>query len=92
VNELTADESKQFERKGFVVRKFVQSGRNCCGAFHSKKWVLDQLCKNLNFMDYVPGGARDANQDFFLMKCVKPKGSKNADNNCEFSTPIYNCD
>ena len=70
---LTATEHAQFLRGEPVVLGARYSGKNLCATYHSREYVENVLCRNLRLVAFEPGGARDANQDVFLMQ--KPRAT-----------------
>jgi ubiquinone/menaquinone biosynthesis C-methylase UbiE len=73
LHELTPKERRKFDSGELVVRRAQHSGDNVCKAFHPEQYVHQiSLANELTIVDFVPGGARDANQDAFLLQ--KPTG------------------
>jgi ubiquinone/menaquinone biosynthesis C-methylase UbiE len=66
--ELSSLERQRFEDGQLVLREEAYSGANICGSYHPEKYVREKLCKDLTVVDFVPGGAKDANQDAFLLR------------------------
>ncbi len=65
---LNPEERKRFERGESIVVGAQYSGQNLCATYHPLENVQKVLCKDLRFIAFEPGGARDANQDVFLMQ------------------------
>ncbi len=66
--ELSAEERKLFAsgRPAFHQKRY--SGTNVCAAYHPKPYVEDMFGRAFKLSDFVPGGARDANQDVYLFR------------------------
>jgi SAM-dependent methyltransferase len=69
----TSDLAKEHVEKDFELGRAVTvrdkyAGTNYCGAFHPEEYVRTQMAKRFNFVDFVPGGAKDANQDMVLFQ------------------------
>jgi 2-polyprenyl-3-methyl-5-hydroxy-6-metoxy-1,4-benzoquinol methylase len=57
-----------FEAGQLVVTGEEHTGKNICAAYHPEQYVSNILAKGFRVLDFVPGGARDANQDVFLLQ------------------------
>jgi SAM-dependent methyltransferase len=68
LQQLTLEQREQFEAGRVVVTHSRYSGRNMCATYHPYSYVGDVLCRNLKVVAFEPGGARDANQDMFLLQ------------------------
>jgi SAM-dependent methyltransferase len=68
LHHLTTEQREQFEAGRVVVTNSRYSGRNMCATYHAFSYVRDVLCRNLKVVAFEPGGARDANQDVFLLQ------------------------
>lgn len=77
LHQLTPRQRQAFESGQIVVVNEKDSGTNRCGTYHPEQYVRQKLCKDLTVVDFVPGGAKDANQDAFLLQ--KPIKSENKD-------------
>jgi SAM-dependent methyltransferase len=68
LHQLTPEQRGQFEAGLVVVTHSRYSGRNMCATYHPHSYVRDVLCRNLKVVAFEPGGARDANQDVFILQ------------------------
>jgi len=68
LHQLESGEQRRFRAGQLVVKKEAAAGTNVCGAYHPERYVRDKLTKGFEVLDFVPGGARGANQDVFLLK------------------------
>jgi len=72
LHQLTPRERQEFDMGRCVVVGKDYPGENVCSAFHPEEYVRAVLAKHLAIIDFVPRGAKDANQDIFLLrKCAK---------------------
>ena len=60
-----------FEAGQFVITDDEHSGKNICAAYHPEQYVRNILAKGFRILDFIPGGATDANQDVFLIQKEK---------------------
>lgn len=58
----------RFEAGRLVVVAEESAGQNLCAAFHPELYVRSTLANGWRVLDYVPGGARDASQDVYLLQ------------------------
>ncbi len=66
---LTGIEREDFEAGRLVVRDREVAGTNLCSAFHPPEYVREQLGRDLDFVDFVPEGARgNLYQDIYLFR------------------------
>lgn len=65
---LKSEERKRFLDGKLVVRKAAVAGSNACSAYHPESYVRSKLARWLKVLDFVPRGARDADQDVFLLR------------------------
>jgi SAM-dependent methyltransferase len=75
LNQLSPEERRKFESGQLVVWGPEFLGTNLCGTFHSEAYVRKWLRQKLTVVDFVPGGAKDADQDQYLLQ--KPITSSN---------------
>ena len=68
LNLLSPAERQKFESGQLVVVEPEYLGTNLCGAFHPEAYVRKWLRQKLNVVDFVPGGAKDAEQDQYLLQ------------------------
>jgi len=68
LHQLTPEQREQLEAGPVVVTHSRYSGRNMCATYHPQHYVRDVLCRNMKVVAFEPGGARDANQDVFLLQ------------------------
>jgi SAM-dependent methyltransferase len=71
LQQLQAEERAKFNAGHLVILREKYSGTNICGAFHPQEFVRKTLAKKFSFIDFLPMGAKDANQDMYLF--CKPK-------------------
>lgn len=70
-HQLWPEALHEYEAGQLVVIKPENSGTNLCATFHPEAYMREWLCQKLTIVDFVPGGAKDADQDIFLLQ--KPK-------------------
>jgi len=68
IHELTREERKKYDSGQLVIRREKHSGHNVCKVFHPEQYVRQVLAKGLTVVDFQPGGAKDADQDAFLLQ------------------------
>lgn len=66
--ELSAEELKLFQAGEPIFHQKRYSGSNVCAAYHPKKYVETIFRREFQLVDFIPGGARDANQDVYLFR------------------------
>lgn len=66
--ELEAQERQRFQRGELVIKQESAAGTNFCGAYHPEQYVREHLAKGFEVVDFVPRGARDTDQDVFLLR------------------------
>ncbi|MEM9380776.1 MAG: class I SAM-dependent methyltransferase [Planctomycetota bacterium] len=62
------EERARWDRGELVLRHQGYEGGNLCSAFHPERYLREVLCRDLHFVDYVPLGASDAQQDYVLVR------------------------
>ncbi len=67
LHQLSSEERERFESGQLVIRYNEYVGTNICGAYHPEQYVRQNLAKGFTIIDFIPGGAKDANQDVFLL-------------------------
>ncbi len=72
LQQLRLEDRVKFNAGHLITIREKYSGTNICGAFHPQKFVLENLAKGFTFIDFLPLGAEDANQDMYLFR--KPNG------------------
>ena len=65
---LTLKEQELFKAGHTVVIMDSFNGSNVCGAFHPEAYVRQVLASGFHVVDFIPNGAKDANQDAFLLQ------------------------
>jgi SAM-dependent methyltransferase len=70
--ELEPEERQKFNAGQLVVKSLSLPGSNLFGAYHPVQYVRDHLAKGFEMLDFIPEGARDADQDIYLLR--KPAG------------------
>jgi len=73
IHQLSPTEQEEFLSGKMVVIYPESAGENICGAFHPEKSVRTELAKRFTVVDFIESGARDSNQDIYLLK--KPSAS-----------------
>jgi 2-polyprenyl-3-methyl-5-hydroxy-6-metoxy-1,4-benzoquinol methylase len=68
LHELTPAQLTRFQAGEVVVVYPELSGSNSCSTYHPEKYVREVLAQNFDLVAFVPGGARDANQDMYLLR------------------------
>lgn len=63
-----AEERRKFESGQLVVVDQKYLGTNFCNSFQSEAYVREWLRQKLAIVDFVPGGAKDAHQDQYLLQ------------------------
>lgn len=66
--QLDPDEQKRFMAGQMVVKQADAAGSNMCGAYHPEAYVRNILAKDFEIVDVIPEGARDADQDIYLLR------------------------
>ncbi|MGD1074630.1 MAG: class I SAM-dependent methyltransferase [Thermodesulfovibrionales bacterium] len=72
VTHLPSELREQFGAGQLVVTGQEYEMCNECAAYHPEAYVRKYLSGGLKIVDFVPGGARDANQDVFLFQKGSP--------------------
>jgi len=68
IQSLPVLQQQQFMAGQLVEYRPELSGSNHCTIYHPEAYVREVLAKDLQVIDFVPGGAKDANQDVFLLR------------------------
>ena len=68
LQQLPMDEREKFDDGELVVIREKYSGTNICGVFHPGSYVRDILAEGFSVIDFLPLGAKDANQDMYLLQ------------------------
>jgi len=72
LQQLRPEDRVKFNAGHLITIRDKYSGTNICGAFHPQKFVREILAKGFIFIDFLSLGAKDANQDMYLLR--KPEG------------------
>jgi len=81
---LQPHERQRFQSGQLVVVNPMASGTNDCYVFHPEQYVRSSLSRGLTVADFVPGGAKDNNQDVFLLtKPVETASQNTSSEYCE---------
>jgi ubiquinone/menaquinone biosynthesis C-methylase UbiE len=68
-SKMSAAEWEAFGRGEMIVQWDRYPGTNICRVFHSEKYFRENLARGVTVVDFVPGGAEDADhQDVFLLR------------------------
>jgi ubiquinone/menaquinone biosynthesis C-methylase UbiE len=68
---LSRDLQEQFKRGKLIVLGEDRLFSNTCAAFHPESYVRRMLPDSLQVLDFMPGGAKDAHQDVFLLQKIR---------------------
>ena len=68
LQQLPDDERRRFEAGKLAVIREKYSGTNICGVFHPESYVRNILAEGFTVIDFLPLGAKDANQDMYLLQ------------------------
>ncbi len=71
LNSLPNEEQKKFKAGRLAVIREKYSGTNICGVFHPESYVRNTMTEGFSMIDFLPLGAKDANQDMYLLQ--KPR-------------------
>lgn len=72
LQQLRPEDRVKFNAGHLIIIRESYSGTNICGAFHPYEFVRKTLAKGFSLIDFLPMGAKDANQDVYLLR--KPIG------------------
>lgn len=67
LQQLRLEDRATFNSGHLVTIREKYSGTNICGAFHPEKFVRETLAEGFSVVDFLPMGAKDANQDMYLL-------------------------
>jgi SAM-dependent methyltransferase len=73
LDELAREQKERFLAGEVVVVEPQRAGTNICSAYHPEPYVRNRLAKELEILDFAPGGAEDTRQDAYLFR--KPERS-----------------
>jgi len=59
---------EKFQAGKLAVVREKHSGTNICGVYHPESYVRNVLAAGFSVVDFVPLGAKDANQDMYLFQ------------------------
>jgi SAM-dependent methyltransferase len=65
---LSQEEQERFRNGQMVVIREEVAGTNECNTFHPEEYVRTKLAKDLEVIDFVPGGAEGSTQDVYLLR------------------------
>jgi SAM-dependent methyltransferase len=68
LHQLSQEEQREFQSGQLVVIHEDLGGTNFCGAYHPEQYVRHHLARGFEVVDFVPVGARDADQDIYLLR------------------------
>jgi ubiquinone/menaquinone biosynthesis C-methylase UbiE len=66
--DLEPEEQERFKAGQLVVKALSTPGSNLFGAYHPTQYVRVHLARGFDIVDFGPEGARDANQDIYLLR------------------------
>jgi SAM-dependent methyltransferase len=68
LHKLPDDERGKFMAGKLAVIREKYSGTNICGVYHPESYVRNVLAEGFSVIDFLPVGAKDANQDMYLLQ------------------------
>ena len=68
LQQLTPKQREEFESGQVIILNEKYSGTNVCNTYHPEEYVRQNLAKGLILVDFIPGGAEDANQDALVLR------------------------
>lgn len=68
LHELPHKERREFEKGQLIVLGERFAGTNLCAAYHAPQYIRNNWTKELVLVDFIPGGAKDVNQDAYLLR------------------------
>jgi SAM-dependent methyltransferase len=66
--ELAQEQKARFLEGKVVVVSEESAGKNLCGAYDPPDYVLHHLARRFELVDFIEAGARDSNQDIYLLR------------------------
>jgi SAM-dependent methyltransferase len=70
LDQIPEKEREKFKAGRLAVVRAKYSGTNICGAFHPESYVRHVLAEGFRVIDFIPLGAKDANQDLYLLQRI----------------------
>jgi SAM-dependent methyltransferase len=68
LHQLPDEERDKFKAGKLAVIRGKYAGTNICGVFHPESFVRNILAEGFSVIDFLPLGAKDANQDMYLLQ------------------------
>jgi SAM-dependent methyltransferase len=68
---LPTDLRERFNAGNLIVIGKESIFSNICAVFHPESYVRNMLPDRLHVLDFIPGGAKDAHQDVFLLQKLR---------------------
>jgi SAM-dependent methyltransferase len=68
LRQLESEDQRRFRSGEMVIKEKTAVGSNVCGAYHPEQYVRNRLAVGFEIVDFIPVGARDADQDVFLLR------------------------
>ncbi len=68
LGQLSGEERRRLRADGVLIRYERYAGSNRCATYNSDRYVREELCAGLMVLDFIPGGAKDADQDIYLVR------------------------
>lgn len=65
---MPEEERQRFRAGELAVVREEFSGTNICGVYHPESYVRNVLSEGFSVIDFLPMGAKDANQDMYLLQ------------------------
>lgn len=68
MHQLSKIQQQQFLAGNLIIAGQLFSGTNLCSTYHPEQYVKKVFAKDFELLDFLSGGARDANQDMYLFR------------------------
>ncbi len=65
---LDQEQKARFLEGQMVVIHEEAAGANLCGSYHPVEYVKNRLARKFELVDFIESGARDSNQDIYLLR------------------------
>jgi SAM-dependent methyltransferase len=70
--DLDEEKQKKFNQGEMVVIHEEDPGSNICGSYHPFEFVVKHLVGKFELVDFIESGARDSNQDIYILRKPGP--------------------
>ena len=71
--ELNQEQKARFLEGKMVVTHAESAGENLCGSYYPVEYVRNSLARKFELVDFIESGARDSNQDIYLLRKPIPQ-------------------